>query len=76
MSECTCYPVPFEDCTTYGSAVEPGSAFEPNPDCPEHFPSGGIETESNDWCTRCEKYTEWDENEKCAEGCGKVWGYE
>lgn len=46
MAECTCYPVPFEECTTYGSAVEPGSAFEPNPDCPEHFPSGGIETEN------------------------------
>ncbi len=37
MSKCTCHPVPFEDCTTYGSAVEPGSAFEPNPDCREHF---------------------------------------
>lgn len=41
MSKCTCHPVPFEDCTTYGSAVEPGSAFEPNPNCPEHFPKRG-----------------------------------
>ena len=36
MSKCTCHPVPFEDCTIYGSAVEPGSAFEPNPNCREH----------------------------------------
>lgn len=33
------------------------------------------ETVTNDWCTRCEKYTEWD-NDTCAEECGKVWGYE
>jgi len=37
MAECTCWPV--EDSWTYYGAVEPGGALEPNPDCPEHFPT-------------------------------------
>jgi hypothetical protein len=32
-SECTCHPSTW---TRYGDAVEPGSMYEPNPDCPEH----------------------------------------
>jgi len=35
---CTCYVTDEKTWTRYGSAVEPGSQMEPNPDCPEHFP--------------------------------------
>jgi hypothetical protein len=35
---CTCHQTPPEMHTRYGSAVEPGSTLEPNPDCVEHFP--------------------------------------
>ncbi|MFH5879786.1 hypothetical protein [Arthrobacter sp. NA-172] len=40
MSNCTCHPV--ENPWTYYGAVEPGGAMEPNPDCPEHFPSAVV----------------------------------
>jgi hypothetical protein len=33
---CTCFPTDPSTWTTYGSAVEPGSMYEPNPECPEH----------------------------------------
>ena len=36
MSECTCPWVDPSLWTTYGSAVEPGSQREPDPECPEH----------------------------------------
>ena len=36
--DCTCWVTPESQWFRYGSAVEPGSAMEPNPDCPEHFP--------------------------------------
>jgi hypothetical protein len=35
---CTCYWTDPKDWFYYGSAVEPGSQMEPNPDCPVHFP--------------------------------------
>ena len=35
---CTCTQTPPEMHTRYGSAVEPGSTLEPNPDCLQHFP--------------------------------------
>ncbi|WP_427130359.1 hypothetical protein [Pseudarthrobacter sp. S9] len=36
-STCTCYRTPESTWTRYGSAVEPGSQIEPNPDCKVHF---------------------------------------
>jgi hypothetical protein len=36
---CTCWVTDESTWTRYGSAVEPGSQMEPNPDCPEHFPN-------------------------------------
>ena len=36
---CTCIPTDPSTWTQYGSAVEPGSQLEPNPDCPLHFPA-------------------------------------
>ena len=36
--QCTCTQTPPEMHTRYGSAVEPGSTLEPNPDCTQHFP--------------------------------------
>lgn len=36
QAECTCHPTDPATWTTYGSAVEPGSMFEPDPDCPRH----------------------------------------
>ncbi|THV25989.1 hypothetical protein [Glycomyces paridis] len=33
---CTCHPTDESTWTRYGSAVEPGSMWEPNPECPEH----------------------------------------
>jgi hypothetical protein len=41
-SECTCYLTDEKYWTRYGSAVEPGSQMEPNPDCPVHCPRGYI----------------------------------
>lgn len=38
MSDCICYPVEDKYLTKHYGAVEPGSAWEPNPDCPVHFP--------------------------------------
>lgn len=38
MSKCICYVTDEKHWFRYGSAVEPGSQMEPNPDCPEHFP--------------------------------------
>lgn len=35
---CTCFVTPEHTWFYYGSAVEPGSQMEPNPECPEHFP--------------------------------------
>lgn len=37
--ECTCFVTPERTWTRYGSAVEPGSQMEPNPECPVHFPN-------------------------------------
>ena len=39
--ECTCYPTPPEMWITYGGAVEPGSALQPNDLCRLHFPENG-----------------------------------
>ena len=36
---CECFVTPEETWTRYGSAVEPGSQMEPNPDCRVHFPA-------------------------------------
>lgn len=36
---CSCWVTDESTWTRYGSAVEPGSQMEPNPDCPEHFPN-------------------------------------
>jgi hypothetical protein len=33
---CTCHPTDPSTWTRYGDAVEPGSMWEPDPDCPEH----------------------------------------
>jgi hypothetical protein len=35
-TDCTCFPVPEGQQTRYGNATEPGSAWEYNPECPEH----------------------------------------
>lgn len=37
---CTCFITPERTWFRYGSAVEPGSQVEPNPDCKKHFPEG------------------------------------
>lgn len=37
--QCKCFVTPEETWTRYGSAVEPGSQMEPNPDCRVHFPA-------------------------------------
>lgn len=37
-SGCECWPTDPSTWTTYGSAVEPGSTLEPNPECPVHYP--------------------------------------
>lgn len=36
--DCICFWTDPSTWTTYGSAVEPGSQMEPNPECPVHFP--------------------------------------
>jgi hypothetical protein len=38
MDECTCFVTPEHTWFRYGSAVEPGSQMEWNPDCPVHLP--------------------------------------
>lgn len=38
MTECTCFVTGERYWFRYGSAVEPGSQMEPNPECPVHFP--------------------------------------
>ncbi|ATW58934.1 hypothetical protein PHIRE_FLUKE_33 [Arthrobacter phage Fluke] len=45
--ECTCHLVDEKYWTTYYGAVEPGSMYEPNPDCPVHFPKNEKETKWN-----------------------------
>ena len=47
MSDCVCFATDPKTWTTYGSAVEPGSQWEPNPECPVHFPDG--ETSVSAW---------------------------
>lgn len=37
MAKCTCFVTPPEMWTTHYGMVEPGSMYEPNPDCAEHF---------------------------------------
>jgi hypothetical protein len=37
---CTCFVTDAKYWTVHYGAVEPGSMWEPNPDCPEHFPGG------------------------------------
>lgn len=39
QSVCICWVTDESTWTRYGSAVEPGSQMEPNPECPEHFPN-------------------------------------
>lgn len=34
--KCTCHPTDPSMWTTHGSAVEPGSMYEPDPECPRH----------------------------------------
>lgn len=34
--QCACFPTDPATWTTHGSAVEPGSMYEPNPECPAH----------------------------------------
>lgn len=36
---CICTPTSTREQMMHGSTVEPGSAFEPNPACPMHFPA-------------------------------------
>lgn len=36
--DCTCFVTPEYMWFRYGSAIEPGSQMEPNPECPVHFP--------------------------------------
>jgi hypothetical protein len=38
MDECICFVIPEHMWTQYGSAVEPGSQMEWNPECPVHPP--------------------------------------
>lgn len=38
MAKCTCFPVPEEYHFVYYGITEPGSMWEPNPECQEHFP--------------------------------------
>jgi hypothetical protein len=42
---CECWVTPERDWTRYGSAVEPGSQVEWNPECPKHpaTPEGGVD---------------------------------
>jgi len=42
VSDCTCTNTDPKYWFYYGSAVEPGSQWEPDYDCPEHFPKDGI----------------------------------
>lgn len=37
-NECTCTMTDPKTWTTYGSAVEPGSMWYPDPDCKAHYP--------------------------------------
>ena len=41
MDGCSCQMTDPTTRTTYGSAVEPGSQWEPDPECPAHFPGAG-----------------------------------
>lgn len=61
MSTCTCFMVDPKYWTTHYGAVDPGSMYEPNPECPEHFPD---QHEHEEWqiapsakggmyCTEC-----------------------
>lgn len=43
MSACTCYQTDPKTWTRYGGAIEPGSVWEPNPDCLVHFPENDPE---------------------------------
>ena len=38
MSDCTCWEVDPKYWTTHYGAVDPATMYEPNPECPEHFP--------------------------------------
>ncbi|MGH3703017.1 MAG: hypothetical protein ACRDT9_00170 [Agromyces sp.] len=42
-TKCECYVTDPSTWFRYGSAVEPGSQMEPNPDCPVHFPAPATE---------------------------------
>lgn len=39
---CTCWVTDSKYWHVHYGAVEPGSAMEPNPDCPAHFPAPEI----------------------------------
>lgn len=41
-TQCTCWPTDPKTWTRYGSAVEPGSVLEPDPDCRVHFPAEDV----------------------------------
>lgn len=69
MSDCTCTVTDPKTWTTYGSAVEPGSMMEPDPDCVAHFPEANTCAECKVlgdhtwWC-----FTGGKENEARPEG--------
>jgi len=37
VAKCTCFLLPPEEWYTHYGTPEPGSMYEPNPDCPKHF---------------------------------------
>ncbi|TIH27051.1 hypothetical protein D4765_18775 [Subtercola vilae] len=45
---CTCTYTDPKYWTTYGSATEPGSMMEPEPDCPVHFPPTPVTTNTKE----------------------------
>lgn len=71
MSECTCFEVDSKYWTTHYGAVEPGSMHEPNPECPEHFPTCEVCNGKADWGS-------WDMPEYAVpifcKGCGGLVG--
>jgi hypothetical protein len=49
VSECTCFVTDEKYWFRYGSAVEPGSAMEQNPECPVHIPAGVVQPAVTAW---------------------------
>lgn len=56
MSNCTCTVTDPKTWITHGSAVEPGSMMEPDPECDAHFPDRPgcpeckIQSDHTWWC--------------------------